>query len=157
MEAVFVYLESLSSSAWMRSGVWPFPIINLIHVLGIALLFGGIAVLDLRPLGVAAKLPVAGLANLILPIAATGLCLAIGTGPLMFAVNAREYAANPYLPWKLGLILLAGINITLLHATMWRSHQFWGERVPALPKSAAAASLSLWAGAITCGRLMAYF
>jgi hypothetical protein len=33
----------------------------------------------------------------------------------MFAVNAREYAANPYLPWKLGLILLAGINITLLH------------------------------------------
>ncbi|WP_272939051.1 hypothetical protein [Sinorhizobium meliloti] len=42
----------------------------------------------------------------------------------MFAVNAREYAANPYLPWKLGLILLAGINITLLHATARRSHRF---------------------------------
>ncbi|APO76809.1 hypothetical protein AM571_CH04031 [Rhizobium etli 8C-3] len=157
MEGVLVYLESLSSSAWLRTGVWPFPVVNLIHVFGIALLFGGIVVLDLRLLGLTGKLPVAGLARLVLPIAGTGLCLAVGTGVLMFALNAREYAANPYLPWKLGSILLAGINIAFLHATVWRSRECWEERAPVLAETAAAVSLALWAGTIICGRLMAYF
>lgn len=115
---MLIYLESLPPSAWMRTGVWPFPVVNLFLTLGIALLFGGIAVLDLRLLGLARTLPVAALALLVLPIAATGLCVAAVTGLLMFMLNAREYAANAYLPWKLGLILLAGINIVLLHATV---------------------------------------
>ena len=157
MEPLLAHLESLWPSVWMRTGIWPFPVTNLFHVLGIALLFGGIAVLDLRVLGLGRQLPITGLARLVLPIAAAGVVLAVGTGALMLAANAREYTANPYLPWKLGFILLAGINIALLHATVWRSRDRWGERVPAQARTAAAASLTLWAGAITCGRLMAYF
>ncbi|WP_162130047.1 hypothetical protein [Sinorhizobium fredii] len=72
---MLVYLESLPPSAWMRKGVWPFPVVNLLHMLGIALLFGGIAVLDLRVLGLARKLPVAALALLVLPIAGHGKVL----------------------------------------------------------------------------------
>ncbi|MCA1408413.1 hypothetical protein I6F26_30920 [Ensifer sp. IC3342] len=73
----------------------------------------------------------------------------------MCAGNAREYASNPYLPWKLGLIFLAGTNITLLHSTVWGSRGRWGERAPAAAQTEAIASLALLAGAITCGRLVA--
>jgi hypothetical protein len=124
VEAVFVYLESLSSSAWMRSGVWPFPIINLIHVLGIALLFGGIAVLDLRLLGAAAKATRRRPRQPRPAHCCHRPLLRNRSGAADVRRERARVCREPYLPWKLGLILLAGINITLLHATARRSHRF---------------------------------
>lgn len=157
MDSVLSSIEMLPVSTWMRAGVWPFPVVNTIHVFGIAFLVGGIAVLDLRLLGLGWGTAVADLASLVLPIAVAGFLLAIVTGGLMFAANPREYTANPYLPWKLALIGLALVNVVVLHATVWRSRAGWGTHTPPSAKAAAAASLLLWGGTITCGRLMAYF
>jgi hypothetical protein len=138
--------------------VWPFPITNTIHVIGIALLFGGIAVLDLRLLGARGRaIQVSPLARLVLPLAAAGFMLAVGSGGLMFLSNPHEYWANPYFPWKLGLIAAAGVNALALHATVWPGRNGWSGRAPLSARAAGLTSLGLWAGVITCGRLMAYF
>jgi hypothetical protein len=97
------------------------------------------------------------LARAALPVSGLGFAIAFSAGALMFVANAREYAANPYLPWKLGLIALAGANAVLLHATVWRGRATWGQRAPFAARVAGAASLGLWSGVILTGRLMAYF
>jgi hypothetical protein len=158
MEAFLIRLEALPLADRIRMEVWAFPIINTIHVIGIALLFGGIVVLDSRLLGYRGRmLEISSLARLVLPLAAVGFALAVVTGGLMFLANPREYWANPYFPWKLGLMAAAGVNALILHATVWRGRNGWGSRAPFSARMAGVASLGLWAGVITCGRFMAYF
>ena len=158
MDALLVWVEGLRLAVWVRTGAWPFAIANTVHVVGIALLFGGIAVLDLRLLGAASRtIDVERLARLVLPVAALGFILAAATGALMFISNAREYWAHPLFAWKLALIAAAGANALLLHATSWRHREGWGARVPVSARAAGIASLGLWLGVIACGRLIAYF
>jgi hypothetical protein len=158
MDGVLIWLEGLPLAFWMRTGAWPFPIANTVHVVGIALLFGGIAALDLRLVGVATRaVEIAPLARLVLPLAAVGFALAAVTGALMFVANAREYWAHPLFSWKLALIGAAGVNALILHATVWQRRDNWGERAPVSARAAGFASLGLWIGVIACGRLMAYF
>jgi hypothetical protein len=158
MDAVLNSIEALPLAFWMRAGAWPFPAANTVHVIGIALLFGGIAAFDLRLLHAGGRaIEISALARLILPLAMTGFALAVASGALMFIANAREYWANPLFSWKLGLIAAAGLNALVLHATSWRHRESWGERAPVFARAAGFASLALWAGVIGCGRLMAYF
>ncbi|MGD9618112.1 MAG: hypothetical protein AB7H90_15805 [Alphaproteobacteria bacterium] len=158
MDALLGWMEGLNVAVRVRTGAWPFAIANTGHVVGIALLFGGIAVLDLRLLGAASRsLDIAKLARLVLPVAVFGFGLTAATGVLMFVANAREYWAHPLFAWKLALIAAAGTNALLLHLTSWRRREFWGARVPLSARVAGLASLGLWLGAIACGRLMAYF
>jgi hypothetical protein len=82
MEAFLIRLEALPLADRIRMEVWAFPIINTIHVIGIALLFGGIVVLDSRLLGYRGRmLEISSLARLVLPLAAVGFSLAVVTGP----------------------------------------------------------------------------
>jgi hypothetical protein len=158
MDALLTWLEALPLAFWIRTGAWPFPVVNTAHVIGIALLFGGIAVLDLRLLGAGARaIEIASLARLVLPLAAIGFVLAAVSGALMFLANAHEYWDNPLFSWKLALIAGAGANALVLDATSWRGRGSWGERAPISARTAGLASLGLWAGVIACGRLMAYF
>jgi hypothetical protein len=156
MDDLLAGVEGLRLAVWVRTGAWPFAIANTAHVVGIALLFGGIAVLDLRLLGAARAIEVARLARLVLPVAVFGFVLAVITGALMFIANAREYWAHPLFAWKLALIAAAGANALLLHLTSWRERERWGARAPLSARSAAILSLGLWLGVIACGRLMAY-
>jgi hypothetical protein len=158
MDALLGWVEGLPPAFWVRTGAWPFAIANTGHVVGVALLFGGIAVLDLRLLGAATRaIEVAKLARLVLPAAASGFVLAAVTGVLMFMSNAREYWDHPLFAWKLALIVAAGGNALLLHMTSWRRREGWDARVPLPARAAGVASLGLWLGVIACGRLMAYF
>jgi hypothetical protein len=158
MDALLTWVEGLGLAFWIRTGAWPFAIANTLHIVGIALLFGGIAMLDLRLLGAAARaIDIGPLARLVLLVAASGFVLAAATGFLMFISNAREYWAHPLFAWKLALICAAGANALLLHVTSWRHRDLWGARVPLSARAAGVASLVLWLGVIACGRLIAYF
>jgi hypothetical protein len=158
MDALLTWVEGLKLAFLIRTGAWPFAIANTLHVVGIAVLFGGIAVLDLRLLGAAARaIDITPLARLVLPVAASGFVLAAVTGVVMFISNAREYWAHPLFAWKLALIAAAGANALLLHMTSWRRRDLWGGLVPLSARAAGIASLGLWLGVIACGRLIAYF
>lgn len=145
-------LEGSALAQGLRGAVWLYPLVNLGHVLGIALLFGAMTMLDLRLLGVWRTVPRDALARPAVPVAAAGFALAVATGVPMLSVKAGEYAANPWLWWKFAAIGCAGLNALLLHRSRaWRSGGA-GARVA----WAGAASLLCWLGAVAAGRMIAY-
>jgi hypothetical protein len=143
-----------------ESGVWTYGLVNLVHILGIATLFGAILVLDLRLLGLWRSVPLAVLSRPTVTLAACGFVLAAATGIPMFATKAVDYAGNPFLFIKIPLIALALLNILLLHrSAAWRAHRSRELTLAEQRRLKAGAGLSLlfWLGAITAGRMIAYW
>jgi hypothetical protein len=66
--------------------------------------------------------------------------------------------ANPAFWVKLSLIALAGLNALAFHRFTFRSVATWDRHVPApaAARVSALASLALWVGVVSCGRLLAY-
>jgi hypothetical protein len=66
--------------------------------------------------------------------------------------------ANRVFGLKLLLLALAGLNAARFHRGVFRSVRDWdtGRTAPPAARAAALASLVLWTGVITCGRLLAY-
>jgi hypothetical protein len=144
----------------IRDSVWIFPIIETIHVLGIALLVGTVAILDLRLLGLVLKRAgVSQVARQILPLTWTGFAAMFVSGFLLFSAEAANSYVNPAFRIKLLLLLLVGLNPLVFHLTIYRDVAAWNDRVvtPLQARLAGAFSLTLWAGIICAGRAIAYF
>jgi len=161
MLELLVWLEDSPVSELVRtSGPYTYGIVNLFHVFGIALLFGAIVLLDLRLLGVWRTIPVMSLARPVVPVAATGLVLAILTGAVLFCIQATEYYYNPFLYLKLGALALGIVNITVLHSSAaWKAVERAGASTKGRVQLAAAGAVSLacWISVITAGRMIAYW
>jgi hypothetical protein len=159
---VAVWLEASLVARVLRSGPWLYPLVNLAHLLGIALLVGAIAALDLRLLGLWPEVPTAALARATVPVAGAGLALALLTGPALLAVRATEYVENPFLWAKFAAVAVGLANLGALHASAaWRSgdeadeaRADGGRRRFAL---AGAVSLAAWVAAVSAGRMIAYW
>lgn len=137
-----------------------FPIIETIHVLSITLLFGTIAVLDLRMLGVVLRsISVARIARGVLPLTWAGFAVSLTSGFLLFWAEAAKNYPNPAFRAKMVLLLLAGLNPLIFHTGVYRRVSEWEslELSPWRARAAAVASLTLWSGVIVAGRAIAYF
>ena len=150
---MFEALEQAAPIAALRGSILAYPLVNALHIIGIALLFGAIVALDLRLIGWRREAgPADRLAAQLLPVAIAGLALAIPTGLLLFATDARAYATSSLFQAKLVLIGLAIGNALWLRASQRR-----GPRPQRRAAIAGVASIILWLGAIILGRLVGYF
>jgi hypothetical protein len=150
----FNTIEQSSLSTWIRQSpsAFAFYFILTFHTIGLSLVVGANAVVDLRILGVASSVPLKPLKRLF-GIMWTGLAINVITGVLLLIGYPTKALTNPVFYAKLAFIGLAV-------ATMYRI----GHRVfdPALSegsmiekgKTMAAWSLVFWMGAITSGRLL---
>ena len=145
----------------MRESEIVFPLVQTFHILGLGLIAGTVAIVDFRLLGVILRdRPAAGLARQLLPLSWAGFAIMAISGSLLFAAQAERIWSNIYLQAKFVLLLLAGLNMAVFHLTTYRRIDQWGSPQAVIPlsaKGAAAASLLLWTGIITAGRLIAYF
>jgi hypothetical protein len=147
-------LENLPAIVALRESTLAYPLVNALHIVGVALLFGAIVPLDLRLVGWRREAAaVDGLSRLLLPVAVFGFLLAASAGLLLFATDARAYAASPLFLAKILLIALALANVLWLRRTDWR-HAAWSSRTVA---AAGIASILLWLSVIVLGRLVGYF
>jgi hypothetical protein len=156
--AWLVWLEGSGVAVAMRQWLWLYPIVEIVHILGFVLLVGAAAMFDIRLLGFSRQLPVADMAQHLLRWARLSLLLVVPSGLLMFTAHATEMAGNPAFRLKLMLIAAATLNAVIFHRGPFTSVKNWNQSVaiPASAKIAAVLSLLLWAGVITCGRLLAY-
>lgn len=156
--ALLVWLESSAFAAAMRQWLWLYPIVEIVHITGIALLVGSLAMFDLRVLGLSRALPLRKLARHLLPWTLAGFAIVAISGSMMFSAHATEFWTNPAFAVKLSLIGAAGINALWFHLGPFAAVDRWdtGAAAPGSAKAAAALSLLLWIGVISCGRLLAY-
>jgi hypothetical protein len=136
--------------AALGAHAWAYPMLEVAHLLGVALLLGNLTLLELRLFGWGRSLPVEPLAKLSLGLVAAGFGLAVVSGLLMFGTQAGELLANRVFTAKMVLIMLAGCNAGWFHARRSLQCQDRTARLLMLLSSA------LWLLVLTCGRWIGY-
>ena len=156
LAAMAAGLEASAVGQWMRGSNWAYPVVNLLHLLGLVLLVGSMMLLDLRLLGARRLFPLAEVSATLTPFAVAGLLILLPTGALLFSADAGPLLGNRLLQAKLLLILLGIVN-ALLFRRWWR-HRLadWDWHPPAAGRLQALGSLLCWVAAATLGRLIAY-
>jgi hypothetical protein len=158
------FMKMLQASAlghFMReSGAWTYAIVNLLHILGVASLFGSVLVLDLRLLGVGRRISLAALSDATVPVATAGFAVAATTGVGLLATKATEYVGNPFLAVKFPAIALGLMNVLALRLSpAWqaRAARELSRREDRQLAMMGGLSLACWLTAITAGRMIAYW
>lgn len=151
-------IESTALGLAMRQSTWLYPAVETVHIIGLAILVGSIAVLDLRLMGLSRGLSVKKLAAHTLPWTVASFFLILPSGLMMFAAHATDFISNSVFALKMGLIFAAVANAAVFHVTVFRSAGAWDHDVmpPRAARASAALSLMLWLTVIACGRLLAY-
>jgi len=156
VEALAVALEASPLGVWARGSNLAYPVANLIHLLGLVMLIGGIGVLDLRLAGAFRRLPVEALWRYLLPMGVAGLVLLVPAGLVLFAADASSLVVSTVFRWKVALIVLALANAGAYHL-LWRKRLGrWDVDPPLGGRIMAAGSLSLWLLVAGLGRWIAY-
>jgi hypothetical protein len=154
----FVWLKDTSFGTAVRESLWIYPTFEILHLFGIVLLVGAVAMTDLRLVGMSRRLPVTLTAQHLLPWVWVGFGLVLISGAALFAGFATDYFVNTAFRIKLVLIAVAGINAALFHFRVYRNVAIWNENRPSplAARAFAIVSIALWFSVITAGRLIAY-
>jgi hypothetical protein len=155
------YAPSWPSPAAMGAALvldnpWVWPICEVLHFVGLCLLFGVMLLVNLRMLGFIRGVALADV-NRLLPWAMAGLGINIITGMLFFVAAPEQYTQNSAFVWKMGLVVLGGV--TLLYPAMFDGEHASNRDVleaPLTRKVVAACSLAIWIGVIFFGRFLPY-
>jgi hypothetical protein len=119
---------------------WLFPVIESIHLCGVALLVGTIILRESRSLGFF----VAG-EDVSQGVPRAGLAMLLSTGPVMFFSDRSRYLHNPAFRFKIALAVVAlGLYFTV-------------RRAPRRSKWIAAVSIALWISVVLAARAIADF
>lgn len=136
--------------AGILSHPWAYPALEVVHIVGIALLLGNLVLVELRVFGRGAELPVVPLARLALGTSLAGFGLAAGSGLAMFAPQAGELLANRAFTLKMLLMFAAGCNAAWFHGRGSLARRDLRARAQMI------ASTMLWVAVLACGRWIAY-
>ena len=123
MHAALAWLQSSALGTFMRgSGPWTYPVVNLIHILGVGALFGAVLI-SIEAAGGVARCAAATITTSAVPVAMTGFALAAASGVFLFASNALDYENNPLLLVKFSAIGVGLVNVVALRLTAaWKAH-----------------------------------
>lgn len=135
-----------------RGTSWLYPVANLIHVLGAALLVGAIVAFDIHVMRRGAE--IRAVSGATLPIAAAGLLLQVVSGLVLLSAEASALVGNPAFQFKMGVLIVGVANIALFH------HHF-GDRLQkgailGWGRALAVLSLVCWGLVLLAGRAIAY-
>ena len=136
--------------AWIVSHPLAYPALEVLHIVGIALLLGNLVLFELRVWGFGPELPVPALARLALRLSLLGFALIGASGFLMFAGQPAELLANRSSVLKMGLVMLAGLN------AIWFHVRGGIELLDRTARVQTVVSMGLWLAVIICGRWIAY-
>ncbi len=135
---------------WIVSHPFAYPLLEAVHIVGIALLLGNLVLFELRVWGLGRALPAPALARFALPLALAGFALAAASGLTMFASQPGELLANRAFVLKMALVFAAGLNAAAFHA------RGGSAKLDGVARAQTALSLGLWLGVVGCGRWIAY-
>lgn len=162
--ALFDLVVAVENSAALnafRESLFVFPAVEGIHLLGLSVAVGLLALVDLRLAGwLLTGQPIGEVVKGLRPWFIGGFVAVISSGLILFFAKATIYANSPLFWVKLGLILLAGVNACYFEWSFRRSEG----GLDALPggdvlnaRISGLLSIGFWTTIIVLGRLLAYF
>jgi hypothetical protein len=136
--------------------IW--PVLESLHYIGLALLFGTIVLYDLRILGVAKAVPPSALHKLV-PFGLAGFAMNVVTGSMFFSGAPDQYVYNAAFRAKLAFFALAGVNVVLFYGWAYAGVRDLGAGADAPWRAKVATGLSLlaWCGVMVAGRLLTFY
>jgi hypothetical protein len=137
---------------------WLFPALEVVHVFAISMVFGTIAIIDLRLLGLAsANRRYTEMARELLPWTWGAWVVAAMFGTLLMASRPAAYFANADYRLKFLCMGLAFINMLVFQLVTSRDIAQWDKGGASLAgKVAGALSLVLWIGVVYFARKTGY-
>jgi hypothetical protein len=153
--SVFQWLENTGIGSAIRASPWLFPVIEALHLVGLAFIGGAVLIVDLRLLGLGLKdQPVARLARAAQPWMTGSLVLMLATGFLLFLSEAVKcYTSFAF--W----VKMTSLALAILFAYSIRRRVATAEppRVgPIWSAVVGATSILLWAGVAWGGRWIGF-
>jgi hypothetical protein len=152
-------IQASAPAEWMRTSVKAMPIVEAIHVLAAATVFGTIFIVDLRLLGLPdASRPFTRVSREMLRLTWAAFLVAVIAGLLMFAANANTYFGNTAFRLKMLALFCAGLNMAIFQGITFRTVGTWDQdrRPPTAARLAGAASILIWVSVIFLARWIGF-
>jgi hypothetical protein len=152
-------MQNSALSEYLRTSLKAMPIVEAIHVMALATVFGTIVLVDLRLLGYPnVQRSFSKLHRELLHWTWMAFGIAVITGVLLLIVNAVTYHRNTALWLKMAAMGLAGINMLVFELVTARSVATWDKGVlpPIAARTAGALSIILWITVIVFGRWIGF-
>jgi hypothetical protein len=151
------WIESTDLSTAIREGALLYPIIGGIHLLAIALFGGMLVATDLRLLGWAMqRRTVSDVVEQLRWWKRAGFVLLVASGLLLGWAEPLKLYRSPSFWVKMALLVLVGVHALAFRRTVYRNPKLLDAGLTSQAKMAAILSLTLWAGLIVSGRLIAF-
>jgi hypothetical protein len=154
---IFKTIEESGLSTWIRDSpsIFAFWFILSLHAIGMGLLVGASAIIDLRILGVAKDLPLSPLKGLY-RIIWIGFAIQVVSGTLLLIAYPTKALTNPDFYLKLTLVALAVVVMQKLKTKVFEDASLSDSTMMMKGRALAMWSLLLWFGVVTSGRMLAY-
>ena len=156
--SVIAWFKAAWPGPLVRTSGWLFPFGEVIHFIGLCLLFGSLIFIDLRLMGWFKELSVKAVLALV-PYAMIGLTMNMLSGWLFFTSAPDTYLENPAFIVKMILVFLATANAVFF--TLYEQRKVAmigpGESAPRMAQILAGSSLGLWLLILLIGRWLPIF
>jgi hypothetical protein len=152
---LFQWCESAGLIVAMRRSLWLFPVIESVHLMGLALIGGAVLMVDLRLLGVGLRRqPVAVVAREAERWLLVSLFVMLPTGFLLFMASAVKCYYLPAFWVKMTALFLA-----ILFTFSVRRRVAMGDETrmnPVWARLVAVVSVTLWSAVAIAGRMVGF-
>ncbi len=153
------WLAATPGSIALHESRYLYLIVLTVHVMTLCVFVGMAVLLNLRLVGFTLRrVPVSEVLGRLLPWTVAGFSVMIISGLLLFYAAPLDKYGNMFFRAKMGLLVLAGVNVWVFYKTVYRSIVDWDlDPVPPRPaRVAGGIGLALWAAIITAGRMIPY-
>ena len=157
MHEFLVFLENMEFSRWVKDAptVWAFATILFVHTLGMGIVAGGSAMIDLMVLGFWPAVPMKPFARLF-PVLWVAFGVNAVTGTMMLVADATTKLTTLDFYIKMVLVFAGLFVLIRMRRQIFENPQLDQAPLSGNAKMLAWISLACWFGAIISGRLLAY-
>ncbi|HJN96082.1 MAG: hypothetical protein CMQ15_09285 [Gammaproteobacteria bacterium] len=167
MPEFFTSMGGLLSGSFLQAGaLWALrnipgfpPIIQTVHILGIAVVMGSVVLLDLRILGLAVpSQKISEMSRRVMPWFWWALASNFVSGSFFLFGRPNRYFNNPIFGWKLSFLIPAILLTLFFHLMSKAQTDYWELNSKRLwtARAIALLSLGLWIMVAMAGRWIAY-
>lgn len=167
MPEFFTSIGTLLDGSFLQDGaLWALrtipgfpPIIQTVHILGIAVVMGSVVMLDLRILGLAVpSQKISEMTERVMPWLWWALASNFVSGAFFLFGRPNRYFNNPIFGWKLSFLIPAILLSLFFHLMSRQQDNYWESNSRRLwtARGIALLSLGLWIMVAMAGRWIAY-